>query len=269
VRAPRRRDLTWLSLGLVAGVIGQVILGAIVVWVDLHPAAVQGHFVLSMVLCAIAVMLIHCAGEPDGGRRRAAVLPRTRRRLNALVVWTALALLAGTVVTGTGPHAGDEKARRFEFLSISWATRVHGVVVWVAVAVAVSLLWALRTRAADRQRLDAAMVVWFCLALAQGSVGYLQYAQGVPAGWVAVHVALATLLWSATVWLRCLATTVVGAAAPTVDAHRGRSAEGDDEGEVHGASQAKTSRNADGGIDAGARVDDIIAQARRRGRRER
>src|SRR5512134_2795109 len=69
VREPRRRDLTWLSLGLVAGVIGQIVLGGITVLVDLHPAAVQGHFLLSMVLCANGFVLWRAAEEPDGARR--------------------------------------------------------------------------------------------------------------------------------------------------------------------------------------------------------
>ncbi len=63
MRAPRRRDLTWLSLGLVAGVVGQIVLGGITVLVDLHPLAVQGHLLLSMVLVATAVVLVRRAGR--------------------------------------------------------------------------------------------------------------------------------------------------------------------------------------------------------------
>ncbi len=80
LRRPRRRDLLWLSGGLVAGVMGQIVLGGITVLVDLHPAAVMSHFLLSMLLLADAIVLYHRAGIPDGDgratcrRRRRAVL---------------------------------------------------------------------------------------------------------------------------------------------------------------------------------------------------
>ena len=83
-------------------------------------------------------------------------------------------------MTGTGPHAGDDKARRFTFWSIKWATRIHSVIVWIAVLMALSLLWQLRKRAHDREVLDAPLTAWMCVAVAQGAVGYLQYANGVP-----------------------------------------------------------------------------------------
>ena len=214
-RRPRRRDLLLLSIALVAGIPAQGIVGAVVVWTDLNPAAVQLHFVLSMVLVAIAAVLVIRAREPDGGVRVNTVVPRTRQRVRVMVVWTALAIVAGTVVTGSGPHAGDEKARRFTFLSITWATRIHSLIVWVAVLTAVTLLWHLRKRAHDREVLDAPLTAWCCAAVAQGAVGYLQYASGVPPGLVAVHVALATTLWAISVWLWC-ATSRVSATARTL-----------------------------------------------------
>ena len=202
VRAPRRRDLTWLSVGLVAGVVGQIVLGGITVKVDLHPAAVQSHLLVSMVLVANAVVLLVHSGQPDEGRRINAVVPRTRARVRLVVVWTALAIVAGTVVTGTGPHAGDEKARRFD-LAITTVTRIHSVVVWIAVAAALALVWQLRKLPHDRQVLDAPLVAWCSAAVVQGGVGYVQYFSGVPAGLVVIHVAGATTLWAVTVWLWC------------------------------------------------------------------
>jgi heme a synthase len=222
LRRPRRRDLLLLSMVLVAGIPAQGIVGAVVVWTNLHPAAVQLHFVLSMVLVAVAVVLVIRSREPDGDKRVSTVVPRTKHRLRVLVVWTALAIAAGTVVTGTGPHAGDEKARRFTFLSITWVTRIHSVIVWIAVLVAANLLWHLRNRAHDREVLDAPLTVWVCVAFAQGGVGYLQYANGVPAPLVAVHVALATTLWATSVWLWCATSRASGTARNIIAASRRR-----------------------------------------------
>ena len=207
-RRPRRRDLLLLGVAIVLGVPAQGLVGAIVVWTHLHPATVQLHFVLSMVLIALAVVMFLRSGEPDGGKRMLAVLPRTQRRVRLVVIWTALAILAGTVVTATGSHAGDEEARRFfgspgdiNGRALQWVTRVHSVVVWIAVLMAGSLLWHLRSRTRDRKVLDAPLTTWFCVAIAQGGLGYLQYATGVPAALVGAHVFGATVLWAVSVWL--------------------------------------------------------------------
>ncbi len=235
LRRPRRRDLLWLSMSLVAGIPAQGIVGAIVVWTDLNPIAVQLHFVLSMVLVAIAVVLVIRSREPDDAKRVSAVVPRTRHRVRLMVVWTAIAIVAGTVVTGTGPHAGDEQARRFTFLSVLWVTRIHSVIVWIAVLMALSLMWHLRRRPHDREVLDAPLTLWMCVAIAQGAVGYLQYANGVPPALVAIHVALATTLWATSVWLWCSTSRASGTArsmiaASQAGARRGRSvAEASDE----------------------------------------
>jgi len=207
-RKPRRRDLLWLSMAIVAGIPAQGLVGAIVVWTNLHPATVQLHFVLSMVLIALAVVLLKRSSEPDGGRRISSVVPRTTRRVRLLVVWTGLAILAGTVVTGTGTHAGDLEARRFfgaqndvNGHALQWVTRVHSAVVWIAVASALLLVWQLRRLRHDREVLDAPLTAWCCLAALQGAIGYLQYASGVPAALVGFHVAGATALWAVSVWL--------------------------------------------------------------------
>jgi cytochrome c oxidase assembly protein subunit 15 len=239
LRRPRRRDLVLLSMALVAGIPAQGIVGAVVVKTDLNPAAVQLHFVLSMVLVGIAVVLVIRSGEPDGGTRVSTVVPRTRRRVHAVVVWTALALVAGTVVTGSGPHAGDERARRFTFASITWVTRFHSLIVWMAVLMATRLLWHLRKRDHDRAVLDAPATVWCCVAIAQGGVGYLQYASGVPAPLVAVHVTLATTLWATSVWLWCATSRISGTARTLIAASR------------HGGSIAETTHELGELVDGG------------------
>lgn len=200
-RVPRRRDLTWLSLGLVAGVVGQVVLGGIVVLTDLHPAANQGHFLLSMVLVANALVLVKRAGEPDGAPRRPAVSLIAARLTWLVAVLTSLAVLTGTVVTGTGPHAGDEEARRFGF-DISTVARIHGFTVLTTIFVALALsAWLTRRSATDWRVLGRPFEAFLVLAVVQGVVGYVQYFSGVPIGLVAVHIVLATLVFLAAVWL--------------------------------------------------------------------
>lgn len=200
-RVPRRSDLVRLSLGLVAGVVGQIVLGGIVVLTDLHPAANQGHFLLSMILVANALVLVKRAGEPDGARRLAAVGPVTSRLVWLVAALTTLAVLSGTVVTGTGPHAGDEEARRFGF-DISNVARIHAGAVLAAVAAAVVLgWWLLRRSRTDRAVLAQPLEAFLVLAVVQGAVGYTQYFNDVPAALVAIHVALATAVFLAAVWL--------------------------------------------------------------------
>jgi heme a synthase len=198
-RVPRRHDLTVLSIGLVVGVLAQVVLGGITVLVDLHPAAVQAHLLLSMALVANAVVLLSRAGNPSE-RRRHRVGPSLRRHVWACAALTGLAIVFGTIVTGAGPHAGDEDARRFG-VSITRAAQLHSVAVWLAVGCVAGLMFRLRRRPAERAVLDGPLILWICVAVLQAGVGYLQYFTGVPAALVAAHVAGATLLWVVTISL--------------------------------------------------------------------
>jgi hypothetical protein len=171
-----------------------------------------------MVLVAIAVVLVIRSREPDGAKRVSVVVLRTRHRVRLMVV-DCLAILAGTVVTGTGPSRGRREGTTVHVpLSITWVTRIHSVIVWIAILMALSLLWHLRRRAHDREVLDAPLTLWICVAIAQGGVGYLQYANGVPATLVALHVALATTLWATSVWLWCSTSRASGDARSMIAA---------------------------------------------------
>ena len=220
-RQPRRRDLTRLGFALLLGVPAQGVVGAIVVWSGLHPATVQLHMVLSMVLVWAAVMLLVRSGDPDEGVRVVAVEPPVRRLVQLLAVMTGVVVVAGTVVTGTGPHAGDEEARRFfgstddiDGDALKWVTRIHGTLVWLTVLVALLLFVALRRRPDDRRRLDAPLTAWVITAVVQGTVGYVQYAAGLPVGLVLVHMAGVTVLVGVTAWMWWATTEVRPGAAP-------------------------------------------------------
>ena len=196
VRRPRRADLTWLSSGLVAGVVGQIVLGGITVLTDLHPVAVQSHFVLSILVLTDALVLHHRASEAPGPYRP--TVPVDVRRW-VLVAWVlvGVAVVTGTVVTGTGPHGGDEKARRFGFAVMSVA-RVHSVTVLVALACLLWLAHRIR-RGPSWARLGDPLTAVLVAMVVQGTIGYVQYFNDVPVPLVAMHVVGVVVVW----WLTC------------------------------------------------------------------
>ena len=206
IRRPRRRDLTWLSLSLVAGVLGQALVGAVVVWTHLHPAAVQQHFLLSMVILAAAMTLHRRASLADDEMRVVRVDRSILRHVWAVAVLTSLAIITGTVVTGTGPHSGqfDDPAnpdladiRRFGF-AIRSVAEVHSVTVLVTVAVTFWLMYRLRHHR-DRPHLENQLSAFVFLCFVQGGIGYLQYFTGVPVALVAIHVGLSGAVFLAMV----------------------------------------------------------------------
>src|SRR4051794_5292215 len=145
-RRPFRRDLVWLSVSLVFGVLAQMGLGAITVLTHLNPIAVQGHFIWSMAIPAAAVVLLRRAGEE--GCYHLTTSTVVRRLAWAVTVLSGLAIATGTVVTGTGPHGGDENAHRFDF-QITSVARIHSVTVIVTVITALLVAYCAHVRHRD------------------------------------------------------------------------------------------------------------------------
>ena len=201
-RTPRRRDLTWLSLALVLGTLGQAVVGGVVVLTHLHPAAVQQHFVVSVVMVTAALVL-HRRAREEGGRRRVVSEP-IHRHVWAVAVGTALAIAAGTVVTGTNIHSGSTAAgqpvRRFGF-AITSVTRVHSGLVLVTLGLTLALAWRLRRRPAERAVLEDGISLFLLAGFTQAGLGYVQYALDTPAVLVGFHVLGAVLVWIAAVHL--------------------------------------------------------------------
>jgi cytochrome c oxidase assembly protein subunit 15 len=218
---PRCDGLVWPSIGLLVAILANGVLGGMTVRGDLHPALVQSHFVLALVAVTFGMIaadrsrpqfdLVSDRGSDpvsdpqsdpvsdatvDAGRRLPAFV---RPWTYALAFGTAIAIVTGTVVTGTGPHAGDEDARRWGF-DISTVARIHAIVVLVTVVGFLALLWRLRGCRLP-PRVWAALSTWLFVAVVQGAIGYLQYFNGVPEVLVGAHIAGATLLWVATVHL--------------------------------------------------------------------
>lgn len=193
-RTPRRKDLVILAWGLVIGVLVQIVIGGIVVLTGLNPYANMAHFLVSLVLVANAFVLYRRSGD----------LPVTYFRegparivvaIRLVAVSSALALVTGTVVTATGPHAGDENAVRFGFALTSVA-RVHSVTVLVTIALIIFLAVRAKQMNGDSSTRDAVQALLLA-AVFQGAVGYVQYFNGVPVVLVAVHIVGAIALWFA------------------------------------------------------------------------
>ena len=198
MRSPRRRDLTLLAWGLVAGLVAEVVLGGLVVEFKLAPALVSGHFLLGLVVLSDAVVLHHRAGLADGpvidGHPVPVSVVGRVQVVLARVLLGALAVVAvlGTVVTSTGPHGGSPGTPRFH-LSLHRVAQLHGTSAEIFLGITIVTLWSLGRSGAPKPVMRRAQLVLLALA-AQAVVGYVQYLNGDPVAVVAVHVAGASLL---------------------------------------------------------------------------
>jgi cytochrome c oxidase assembly protein subunit 15 len=188
-RSPRS-DLRRLAVLSLLGIPAQALLGGVTVLTGLNPWTVAAHFLLSMVLVAVATILWLRSREPGVGE------PLVRRPLVLLVAGiaavTAVVLLVGTVVTGSGPHSGDPKAGRTGF-DPELVSQLHADVVFLLLGLTVALLVALyATDSPDRIRRAARDLL--IVQLAQGVVGYVQYFTDLPIALVLVHMVGAVLI---------------------------------------------------------------------------
>jgi len=196
VRArPWRRDLVRLAAVGVLGIPAQAVLGGITVLTGLNPWTVMGHFLLSMVLIGVAVLLHRRAGEGDAPARPS-VPPVLRRLSHALLALTAAVLAVGTVVTGSGPHSGDPAAGRTG-LDPGAVSQLHADLVFLLVGATVGLWAALR--AAGAHDTARATLVLLGVELGQGVIGFAQYFTHLPVVLVGLHLAGACLVLVAAV----------------------------------------------------------------------
>lgn len=190
----RRRELFLLSLFQLLGILGQGVLGGITVLTDLNPYAVASHFILSIFLIAGASLLR--ARAINAPRYHLQRIPTLTAR--ALVILTFLVITVGTIVTGSGPHAGDIKAPRTG-LDPRTISILHADMVIALIFLTIGLLIALRlgesgeTQSAITRRTR----IFLGVVLAQGLIGYVQYFTGLPELIVAAHLIGATLVWLA------------------------------------------------------------------------
>ena len=191
-----RRDLIWRALLQVAGIFGQGVIGGITVLTDLNPLAVASHFILSIFLIAGAVSIV------ARGRSPLISIRPTETKVKILaysqVLLTFVVIVIGTLVTGSGPHAGDLDAPRLKLdeRAISW---LHADAVIALLGVSLALLVLSEISPETKRRFK----IFFAITLAQGLIGYIQYVTGLPELLVIIHVLGSTLVWIASwrIWL--------------------------------------------------------------------
>ena len=185
----KRRDLRGLAIGQFLGIFGQGILGGITVLTDLNPIPVAGHLLLSIILIAGATSLYARRYSPAVFVKAA---PLTSKISMAHVAISFLVIILGTIVTGSGPHAGDAQAKRFDFdiRTVAW---LHADVVIFLLGITFAFYVAQGTSAHTKR----AIKIFTVIALAQGAIGYVQYFTGIPEILVAAHLLGATLVWIA------------------------------------------------------------------------
>ena len=194
----RRRDLVWLGAAQPLGVVAQAVIGGIVVLTKLSPATVSVHFLVSAAVVAAAVALhMRCAeiASTSGASGTATVRRDLRLIAATLVAVTCVMLAAGTVVTGTGPLAGDAGVPRYK-LPLEGVTQLHADIGWLLAGLSIALLLGLRLSGAPRRAVRAGWIMLAALG-SQGVIGYIQYFTHLPAGLVWVHVTGSVLVWIA------------------------------------------------------------------------
>ena len=195
-----RRDLTLLSYGTLAGIFAQAILGGITVLTKLHPLTVAAHFLVSIGLITVAYNLYWRSNE-TGYKTFTLTTPELFRKGTQLHTAIALAVIVvGTLVTGSGPHAGDSgdvKRLPLDPRNITW---LHADLVFLYIGLTIGLYVAARALNLSPNIANAVKLVLLVSAV-QGLIGYVQYFTGLPWVLVALHIAGSCALWLATLHL--------------------------------------------------------------------
>jgi cytochrome c oxidase assembly protein subunit 15 len=195
-KEPKNVKIKWIRLGLIQilGILAQGVLGGITVLTGLNPATVAAHFLLSIALIAAALSLRQ---RVHGKTPTAHFLNPLSKRIAYLhLLLSILVIAAGTVVTGSGPHAGDSTAERFNLDSRTMAW-IHADLVIALLGITTALLISIKLGESGETRMHMGRAVqsFLLIALVQGGVGYIQYFTGLPELIVGFHIFGAILVW--------------------------------------------------------------------------
>ena len=195
---PRRSSLVRLTSVLALGIPAQAVLGGVTVLTGLNPWIVAGHLLLSLGMVGLAVVLVRRVDEGDAPPEPT-VPPAVAllARATFAVAWVVFYL--GTVVTGSGPHAGDADSPRTG-LDPGTVSQLHADLVFLLLGLTIGTLLALRAvDAPSRTRRAASWLLG--IELGQGAIGFTQYVTDLPVVLVGLHVLGAALVSAAAAWL--------------------------------------------------------------------
>jgi cytochrome c oxidase assembly protein subunit 15 len=190
-----RRDLRVMSLVTGLGIPAQAIVGGVTVLTDLNPWVVSLHLLVSLAIIGVAVRLLLSVPAP---------LPVAHRGPTVGLAWATFAaawavLYVGTVVTGSGPHAGDADSPR-NGLSPLQMSQLHADLVFLFVGLTLGLLFTL-VAAGGPPAARTAVVVLLCIEVAQGTIGFVQYFTDLPVVLVGFHMLGAALISACVTWV--------------------------------------------------------------------
>ncbi|MCD4525866.1 heme A synthase [Nocardioides sp. cx-173] len=189
-----RRDLRRLSVILALGIPAQAVIGGITVLTDLNPWVVSFHLLCSMAIIGLAVVFLRRIDHPDPTRARGGLVGLAWVTFAA--AWAVLYL--GTVVTGSGPHAGDIDSPRNDLDPLQ-VSQLHADSVFLFLGLTIGLLFALIATGAPREARRAVLVL-LAVSLGQGAIGFVQYFTDLPEILVGFHMLGAALVSACVTW---------------------------------------------------------------------
>ncbi|MFL6024714.1 MAG: COX15/CtaA family protein [Marmoricola sp.] len=192
-----RRELRWVALGLALGIPAQAVIGGVTVLTDLNPWIVSFHLLCSLAMIGLSVLFLRLVS------RSGPLEPATAAGPVLALAWSTFAagwavLYVGTVVTGSGPHAGDADAPR-NGLSPLQLSQLHADLVFLFVGLTAGLLFAAYATNASPEVRRAARLLLIA-EVAQGAIGFVQYFTDLPVVLVGFHMLGAALISAAMTW---------------------------------------------------------------------
>jgi cytochrome c oxidase assembly protein subunit 15 len=189
-----RRDLRLLALFLGLGIPAQAVVGGITVRTDLNPWVVSFHLLVSLAIIGLAVLFLRRIDQPA---------PTPARGPAVVLAWVTFAaawvvLYVGTVVTGSGPHAGDAESPR-NGLDPLQVSQLHADAVFLFVGLTIGLLFAVHAVGGTPEAKRAVLVL-LGVEVAQGTIGFVQYFTDLPELLVGFHMLGAALVSAAVTW---------------------------------------------------------------------
>ena len=184
----RRRDIRALAIGQLLGIFAQIPMGGITVLTHLNPIPVAGHFLISIILIAAGTSLY------ERRQLKFASVPPVEIHhwlfARVHIILASLVIVVGTIVTGSGPNAGDISAPRFHIRiqTIAW---LHAALVIALMVLSIAFY----LRAPKNSLLKRRIAIFGAISMAQGAIGFVQFYQGLPELLVAIHLLGVTLVW--------------------------------------------------------------------------